>query len=124
MSKKASNPPPPVPAAKPASMTIEELLVGHLLLLGRHAKDLITGFEGVIDSISYDLYGCVQVAIAPPLDKDGKRVNSCWFDVTRLEMGERVIPMPCYLSGYGDKVDEGHVAAGKKGPADKPIQEN
>ena len=35
-------------------------------MLGRKAKDRVTGFEGVISSVSFDLYGCVCGIITPP----------------------------------------------------------
>ena len=87
----------------------------HIELLGYKAKDKITGFSGVIDSICFDLYGCVQASLKPPVDKDGKIPEAYWFDVTRLEIktNKRVVDMPDFYQGY--------VAEGKKGPADKPV---
>ena len=86
----------------------------HIELLGYKAKDKITGFEGVIDSICFDLYGCVQAALKPKVKKDGEVPSGNWFDVTRLEIDQksRIVDMPNFYEGY--------VAAGKKGPADKP----
>jgi len=86
----------------------------HIELLGFKAKDKVTGFKGVIDSICFDLYGCVQASLKPPMGKDGEIKNGYWFDVTRLEVDrkERVVALPNFHEGY--------VADGKKGPADKP----
>lgn len=86
----------------------------HIELLGFTAKDKVTGYEGVIDSVSFDLYGCVQVSLKPPIDKEGKMPVGYWVDVTRLDVDttKRVIPLPNFYEGY--------VAEGKKGPADKP----
>jgi hypothetical protein len=63
-------------------------------LLGYRAKDKITGLEGVISSVCFDLYGCVQAAISPPA-KDGSIPDGRWFDVQRLEVsGDRVMSPP------------------------------
>jgi hypothetical protein len=57
----------------------------HLELLGFKVRDRVTGFAGVVSSISFDLYGCVQAIVTPEVDKAGKVGESCWFDVKRLE---------------------------------------
>ena len=45
----------------------------HFNLLGMKGKDVVTGFKGVITSLSFDLYGCVQAVINPrKMDKEGK----------------------------------------------------
>ena len=88
----------------------------HIELLGFRGEDKITGFCGVIDSVCFDLYGCIQVCLKPPIDKDGKLPESYWFDVTRIEIdtSNRVVAMPNFYQGY--------VAEGKKGAADKPMR--
>ena len=58
----------------------------YIKLLGFKGKDKITGFSGVITSISFDLYGCVQLVIQPGLDKDGKQKEGHWFDAKRVEV--------------------------------------
>lgn len=86
----------------------------HLDLLGKKAKDRITGVEGVITSVSFDLYGCVQCTLNRGVDKDGKPYDVFWFDIGRMEVAsaKRVMDPPDY--------DFGPVAEGKKGPAEKP----
>lgn len=86
----------------------------HLAMLGWRARDSITGMEGVIVSIGFDLYGCIQAIVHPGLDKDGKPRDSQWFDVSRLElMGKNpVMAQPDFVVG--------RVAEGGKGPAEKP----
>lgn len=86
----------------------------HFELLGKPAKDVITGFVGVISSLSFDLYGCIQVAISPPIDKDGEIPSGQWFDVTRVKVtkNKTVMDLPDYVAGY--------IAQGRKGAADKP----
>ncbi len=84
----------------------------HLDLLGRKATDRVTGFKGVITSVSFDLYGCVQ-AILHPRCNDKGRAEPHWFDIARLIVtGDPVMPRP----DWG--IDP--VAEGKKGPAEKP----
>ncbi|MFL5327383.1 MAG: hypothetical protein ACJ8C4_00580 [Gemmataceae bacterium] len=53
--------------------------------LGIRVKDKITGFVGVVTGFVQYISGCNQVLVAPPVDKDGKRIDSEWFDVQRLE---------------------------------------
>ena len=92
-----------------------ETIKKHIELLGYPATDKITGFKGVITSMSFDLYGCVQAAITPSADTEkGEYKVGNWFDVTRLEITntERVMDIPEYSKGY--------IAEGRKGAADKP----
>jgi hypothetical protein len=57
----------------------------YMKILGLNVRDVVTGFEGVATSISFDLYGCVQVVVSPPgIDKDGKPFIGHWFDHKRL----------------------------------------
>ena len=87
----------------------------HLLLLGFRVRDNITGFQGVVSSISFDLYGCVQ-AVVTPAAEDGKLSESAWFDISRLKVLDKkpVMQIPDY--------DYGPQAEGKQGAADKPLQ--
>lgn len=98
-------------------MITKELIDQHFELMGKKAKDKITGFKGVVDSVCFDLYGCIQVSLRPPLDKDGKVPDGRWFDVTRITVTSKtpVIELPNYSNGY--------IAEGRKGPADKPDRE-
>ena len=87
----------------------------HLDLLGLMVKDEVTGFTGVVTSISFDLYGCIQAIITPKVAKDGKKGDSHWHDVSRLTIkGKKpVIKLPDF--------DLGYIAEGKKGAAPKPL---
>lgn len=92
-------------------MQIEPTVFDHLNLLGHKVTDRVTGFTGVVTSVSFDLYGCIQAIVHPGLDKDGKPSDQCWFDVNRLQVtGDRVMPKPDYLRSAPDT----------KGPAEKP----
>jgi len=42
----------------------------HVSQLGLKVKDRVTGFEGVVSTMSFDLYGCIQAAVTPAA-KDG-----------------------------------------------------
>ena len=89
--------------------------IEHFEMLGYKAKDKVTGYKGVVTSLSFDLYGCVQVAITP-LSKKDTIAGGHWFDVTRIIITSKkpVMDLPNFESGY--------VAQGKKGAAEKPIQ--
>jgi hypothetical protein len=69
-------------------------------LLGKGARDRVTGFAGRVTSVSFDLYGCVQAALTPPIDKDGKRVDGIWLDVHRLDVSDdpRCMPVPAFAT--------------------------
>lgn len=86
----------------------------HLNLLGMRVEDKVTGFKGVVATISFDLYGCVQAVVNPGADKDGKLMDQCWFDVSRLTLLalEPVMERPNY--------EFGPQAEGKQGAAEKP----
>lgn len=88
----------------------------HIDLLGRKATDKVTGFNGIVTSISFDLYGCVQAVVTPETNDKGEIVGGSWFDVTRLrtEIDEPVMNIPDFSKGY--------ISEGKKGCAIKPIQ--
>ena len=61
--------------------------------LGQKAKDIITGFEGIIVGKADYLYGCSQYGIVPQLNKDGKRGDCEWFDEGRIRvLGKGVLP--------------------------------
>lgn len=86
----------------------------HLEMLGYRVRDKVTGYEGVVTTIGFDLYGCIQATINPGVGKDGKLADSCWFDIARLEKitTKPVMDIPNF--------DYGLIAEGKKGPSEKP----
>jgi len=65
-------------------------------ILGRYARDKITGIFGPITSVSFDLNGCVQCIINRGLDKDGKPYEGYWMDIQRmdLEPSDPIMPLP------------------------------
>ncbi len=87
----------------------------HLKLLGMKVRDRVTGAEGVCVSLSFDLYGCIQVYMDRGLDKDGKRREAGWFDISRMEIiGKKPVMDPPDYQWTPEAV-----SAGKKGPAEK-----
>ena len=88
----------------------------YLDMLGMRVEDRVTGFKGVITSMSFDLYGCIQAIVNPGVDKDGKPGDSHWFDVLRLQMvgTEPVMARPEF--NWTPQA----VSEGRKGPAEKP----
>ena len=50
-------------------------------LLGLKVTDQVTGFSGVVTSVGYDLYGCIQAIVTPQLKADATKLEeSRWFD--------------------------------------------
>lgn len=85
----------------------------HLELLGKKVEDKVTGATGIVDSISFDLYGCIQAGVNEGLKKDGEHIGCKWFDVSRLTIKNQkpVMQVPDFEYGL--------VAEGGKGPASK-----
>lgn len=88
----------------------------HMKLLGLRVKDKVTGFRGVVATIGFDLYGCVQAIVNPGLDKDGKLGEGAWFDVNRLEVQSDKPVMQTPNFDYGPQ------AEGRQGAAEKPMK--
>lgn len=92
------------------------VIAKHLSLLGHKAKDKVTGAEGVVSSVCFDLYGCVQATLDRGLDKDGKHIDQRYYDVSRIVTipGTRVMDPPQYLANTAQ-------ARGEQGAAEKPV---
>lgn len=90
----------------------------HLKLLGLRVEDRVTGLRGVVASVSFDLYGCIQAIVNPGLDKDNKPRDQHWFDVRRLNVlsDTPVMELPNF--------DFGPQAEGRQGAAEKPADCN
>ena len=92
----------------------------HLDLLGKTVKCRVSNFEGVVTSISFDLYGCIQIAVNPPVDKDGKLPDGRWMDINRVDITDdkRKMAMPAFSSKPAEfgATPEAHT----HGPAEKP----
>jgi hypothetical protein len=55
-------------------------------LLGFKVCDVVTGFEGVVSNVAFDLQGCVQGLVTPEMGKEEKPKDSVWFDLKRLKL--------------------------------------
>jgi hypothetical protein len=98
-------------------------------LLGFRVKDKITGFEGVVETIGFDLYGCVQASVRPTLTDKKEWPDGRWFDLIRLVPISKkpVIEMPAFMvevmtqsnHPLGQPPDQGTGGKRDKGPADK-----
>ena len=87
-------------------------------LLGRRAKDKVTGFEGVVSSVSFDLYGCIQIVLVPAKGSDGKLGDAHWFDVQRLTVLDDAPVMRRPDFGARSALPENY----DHGPAEKPAR--
>lgn len=54
--------------------------------LGKKAKDMITGFSGIIIGKIEYLTGCNQYGITPPINKEGATGDTQWFDINRVKV--------------------------------------
>lgn len=88
----------------------------HLDLLGMHVEDRVTGFKGVVSSVSFDLYGCIQATVNPGANADGNLRDSLWFDVSRLRVISKLPVMERPEFDWTPQV----IAEGGKGPAERP----
>jgi len=58
--------------------------------LGDLAKDVVTGFEGIVAAKTKWLTSCTSIMLTPnKLDKDGKPMRSEHFDIDRVELVKR-----------------------------------
>ena len=59
--------------------------------LGKTAKDKITGFQGILTARVEYLTGCNRYCIQPKELKDGKPIDSIYFDEAQIEiLGEGI----------------------------------
>lgn len=88
-----------------------EIMLEAMEWLGKQAEDKVTGFKGVVSSISFDLYGCVTAVITPSVNDKGDPPDGRWFDVSRLRQTgtSRVMEPPVHF-----RLDKG---AAEKPPA-------
>lgn len=91
----------------------------HMDLLGHKVKDRVSDFEGVVISMSFDLYGCIQADVRPMSLKkeEGTPKQGYWMDVNRIVViSDKPLMTP-------PNFEYGYVAEGKKGPADLPAKQ-
>jgi hypothetical protein len=88
----------------------------YLNLLGLKVEDKVTKFKGIVTSISFDLFGCIQGLVDSGIDNKGNfGENRVWLDINRLKILNKtpVMEIPDY--------DNGYQAEAKQGAANKPI---
>lgn len=92
------------------------LIKKHLDLLGYKVKDKVSDYTGVVVSMGFDLYGCIQADVRPMelTKEDGKLKVGIWLDVARLEVISKkpLMDQPNF--------EWGEAAKGMKGPANLP----
>lgn len=88
----------------------------HLNFLGLRVEDRVTGFKGVVSTVGFDLYGCIQAVVNPGTDADGKLRDSQWFDIGRLRVCDEAPVMPRPTFEWTPQA----IADGRKGPAERP----
>jgi hypothetical protein len=76
------------------------------LLLGLKVKDKVTEQFGVATSISFDLYGCVQILINPPVRADGTKAEAGWYDMKRLIVldNQPIMELPQFIEVPGGEL--------------------
>lgn len=90
----------------------------HLDLLGMPVEDRVTGFKGIVTSVGFDLYGCIQAIVHPGMDKEGKLSEVHWFDVNRLKVTADRPVMERPEFEWTPQV----IAEAGKGPSERPRQ--
>ena len=59
-------------------------------LFGKNAKDIITGFTGIITGRCEYISGCTQLLLQPTIDGSGSYREGQWFDESRISINEEV----------------------------------
>lgn len=112
----AQTPPHRNPGPDPVCRDMPSPVQQHLNLLGLRVQDQVTDRKGIVTSVCFDLFGCIQAAVDPGYKEDGSRHDCSWFDINRLRVvtSKPVMEIPDFVS-YGHPQAEG-----KQGSADKP----
>lgn len=53
---------------------------------GDEARDMVTGFTGIVTSVTVFLNGCRRVCICPPAKEDNTFQDERWFDDGQVEV--------------------------------------
>jgi len=71
--------------------------------LGKKVKDKITGRKGIVTSVCFDLYGCIQVVInGQKTNEKGEESTWGWIDINRLEVlkDKKIMERPDFSNKY------------------------
>ena len=77
-------------------------MLEYMNLLGIAVEDKVTGFSGVVTTISYDLYGCVQAVVTPKHKSEEKdSYSGRWFDTKTsiVKSDKPVMEVPTFYTG-------------------------
>ncbi len=69
--------------------------------LGQTVVDKVTGFRGILIARIEYINGCIQYAVKPRADKDGKMVESEYIDEQLLETVDGGVCVPAGRSPVG-----------------------
>lgn len=72
---------------------------------GRNARDIVTGFTGILYGRTEYMSGCTQVLLLPQgVTAEGKRKDGDWFDEQRIELvGQERIELDNGTTPGGEK---------------------
>ena len=89
----------------------------HLRMLGLEVQDKVTQFQGIVTSVCFDLYGCLQYAVSPRIDKGGRIPEGRWIDAHRVHVldDRPVMARPEFVEMHKEPVM-------LTGPAEKPVR--
>ena len=63
-----------------------------MITLGSVVRDSITGFSGIAVARTEWLYGCSRIGVEPAELRDGKPIETQWFDEQRVVVVEARLP--------------------------------
>lgn len=82
-------------ASEPPKSVVIEPAPTAPVSLGDRAKDVITGFVGLVTGRCEYLTGCAQFLLQPPVKENGDKPDAHWFDETRIEiMARQAVKLP------------------------------
>jgi hypothetical protein len=73
--------------------------------LGDTVRDLVTGLEGVVMSITIFQAGCTRIAVQPRALKDGLPVSASYCDECHLAVIKRASPKPAPVNTGGPRME-------------------
>jgi hypothetical protein len=76
----------PMPKGTAIPLRGASTMPGFQFRRGEPVEDIVTGFKGYVTGRADYLTGCNTYLVTPPVDKDGKGVDSHWYDENRLRI--------------------------------------
>ena len=84
-----------------------------MVILGSKVRDVVSGVTGIAVARTHWLHSCERITIQPPMDKDGKPMDSYTVDEPQIEVIEAAKERPEPLPG-GDRVSTPQHSAAKR----------